>query len=52
MSVVVWGVIGAAIDVGTGAAFKPDHMADPGILKLDLKKYAFKVDYPDCPSLN
>ena len=46
----MWGVAGVAVDLGTGAAFKPDHKKDPSIKKVNEKYYVFTVDYSGCSS--
>ncbi len=52
LSVLTWGLIGVAVDLGTGAAYKPDHLSDPTIQKLSTKNFAFTVDYSECPVNN
>ena len=48
LSVLSWGVLGIGVDLGTGAAYKPDHRNDPSIEKLSDKTYRFTVEYPEC----
>ncbi len=48
LSVLSWGIIGIGVDLGTGAAFKPDHNNDPNIEKLSTKDFKFTVDYSEC----
>lgn len=49
LSVVSFGIIGLGVDLGTGAAYKPDHLHDPNIEKMTTKNFIFTVDYSDCP---
>ena len=48
LSVISWGVIGIGVDLGTGAAYKPDHNGNPNIQKLSTKNFKFNVDYSKC----
>ena len=48
LSAFAWGILGIAIDLGTGAAYKPDHRHDPAIEKQSDKNYIFTVEHPDC----
>ena len=48
LSVLSWGIIGIGVDLGTGAAFKPDHNNYPNIEKLSTKDFKFTVDYSEC----
>jgi len=48
LSVVTWGLIGIGVDLGTGAAYKPDHRHNPNIEKVSDKNYDFNVDYSEC----
>lgn len=48
LSAISWGLIGIAVDLGTGAAYKPDHRNDSSIQKLSDKTYNFTVDYSEC----
>jgi hypothetical protein len=48
LSAVSWGLLGIAVDLGTGASYKPDHKNDPSIEKLSDKDFKFTVDYSDC----
>jgi len=48
LSAISWGIIGIGVDLGTGAAHKPDHKNDPNIEKLSDKNYSFIVDYSEC----
>jgi hypothetical protein len=43
LSVVSWGLIGIVVDMGTGAAYKPDHKKNPAIEKVTDKEYIFTV---------
>jgi hypothetical protein len=52
LSAAMWGIIGIAVDLGTGASFKPDHKGNPAIQKLSDKEYSFTVDYSGCPNNN
>ena len=48
LSVLGFGLIGIGVDLGTGAAYKPDHTGNPDVRKLSDKNYTFTVDYPEC----
>jgi hypothetical protein len=48
LSVVSWGLIGIIVDLGTGAAYKPDHTHDPKIEQMSSKNFVFNVDYTGC----
>ena len=48
LSLVSWGLVGIAIDLGTGASYKPDHRNNSSIEKLSDKDYRFNVDYSKC----
>ena len=48
LSVVSWGIIGLGIDLGTGAAYKPDHKGNSNIQKLSTKKFNIDADYSKC----
>lgn len=50
LSLVMWGIPGIAIDLGTGACYKPDHKGNPAIEKLDTKSFVFIIDYAGCAS--
>jgi hypothetical protein len=50
LSLVMWGLVGVAVDLGTGASYKPDHKSNPAIEKMSDKNYTFTIDYPGCPS--
>jgi hypothetical protein len=50
LSVIMWGVPGMAIDLGTGAAYKPDHVNNPSIQRMNDKYFVFTVAYPGCPT--
>lgn len=50
LSLLTWGIVGIAIDLGTGASYKPDHKSNPSVKKLSDKDYTFSVQYPDCPT--
>lgn len=47
-STLSWGLIGIGVDLGTGAAYKPDHNGNPSIQKLSTKNFNFNVDYSKC----
>jgi len=49
LSLLTWGLVGIAIDLGTGASYKPDHKSNPAIEKMSDKNFAFTVDYSGCP---
>lgn len=48
LSVITWGLLGIAVDLGTGAAYKPDHRNEKSITKQNDKDYTFTVEHPDC----
>lgn len=48
LSVVSWGFLGAGIDLGTGAAFKPEHKNNKSVQRESDKKFSFNIDYSDC----
>ncbi|MCF6130611.1 hypothetical protein L1S35_13080 [Flavobacterium sp. AS60] len=47
LSVLSWGLIGLAVDLGTGASYKPDHK-NPAVKKVSTKDFTFTVDAPVC----
>jgi len=47
-SLVMWGLVGILVDLGTGASYKPDHVSDPAIERLSDKNFTFTVDYKGC----
>lgn len=49
LSFVMWGLIGVAVDLASGAAYKPDSKSDPDVIQKSTKNFYFSVDYPDCP---
>lgn len=49
LSLLMWGLVGIAIDLGTGASYKPDHVSNPAIEKMSDKNFVFTVDYSSCP---
>jgi hypothetical protein len=49
LSCISWGLTGLIIDLGTGAAFKPDHIGNPAIQRMDSRNFVFMVDYSGCP---
>ncbi|HRN99194.1 MAG TPA: hypothetical protein PLA69_07780 [Flavobacterium sp.] len=44
LSALSFGLIGIGVDLGTGAAYKPDHRHDPAIQKNSTKNFTFTVD--------
>ena len=48
LSVLSWGLIGLAVDLGTGASYKPDHKSNPAVKKVNTKDFTFTVDGPVC----
>jgi hypothetical protein len=48
LSLLMWGLVGVAVDLGTGASYKPDHISDPAIEKMSDKNFIFTVDYSGC----
>ena len=48
LSVLSWGLIGLAVDLGTGASYKPDHKNNPAVKKVNTKDFTFTVDGPVC----
>jgi hypothetical protein len=52
LSIVSFGLVGLAVDLGTGASYKPAHNSDSAIKKLSDKNYEFTVDYSECKTTN
>lgn len=50
LSVITWGLLGIAVDLASGAAYKPDDVSNPAIQKQDLDNFIFTTDYPGCPA--
>jgi len=48
LSVLSWGLIGLGVDLGTGAAYKPDHINNQEITKLNTKTFLVDIDYSEC----
>ena len=48
LSILTFGLVGLGIDLGTGAAYKPDHKNDPNVKKISNKDFEFKMDYTEC----
>lgn len=48
LSILSFGLIGLAVDLGTGASYKPDHKGNPNVKKVDNKNFIFNVDYTEC----
>lgn len=48
LSVLTFGLVGLAVDLGTGASYKPSHKRIPEIQKVNDKEYTFNIDYSDC----
>lgn len=48
LSVVSWGLLGIAVDLGSGAAYKPDAGYNPNIQQLSVKDFKFTIDYSEC----
>ena len=48
LSLISWGLVGVAVDLGTGASYKPDHVNNPNIKRLSDKNFVFTVDYSGC----
>jgi hypothetical protein len=48
LSVISWGILGIAVDLGTGAAYKPDVNYNPNIQQLSVKDFQFTIDYSEC----
>lgn len=48
LSVFSFGLIGLAVDLGTGASYKPNHKKNPEIQKLSDKDFTFNIDYSNC----
>ena len=47
LSVLSFGFIGVAVDLGAGASYKPDHKRNPNVKKETNKNFTFNVD-SDC----
>jgi hypothetical protein len=50
LSVITWGLVGLAVDLGTGAAFKPDHVNHVEVRRVSEKDYTFTIEYDGCPT--
>lgn len=48
LSLLSWGLVGVAVDLGTGASYKPDHKYNESIEKINDKDYVFRIDYSEC----
>lgn len=48
LSLLTWGLVGIAVDLGTGASYKPDHKNNSSIEKITDKDFVFNVDYSEC----
>ena len=48
LSVFSFGLIGLAVDLGTGASYKPNHKNNPEVQKISDKDYTFNIDYSNC----
>lgn len=48
LSVLSFGLIGLAVDLGTGASYKPNHKSDPAVQKVSTKDYTFTIELPAC----
>ncbi|MEQ9301746.1 MAG: hypothetical protein RIF33_24410 [Cyclobacteriaceae bacterium] len=48
LSVITWGLIGLGVDLGTGAAYKPDHRGYSDIERVNDRNYTIKVPYESC----
>ena len=48
LSVLSFGLAGIAVDLGTGASYKPKHKNNPSVQKMSDKDYTFNVDYNEC----
>jgi len=44
LSVLSWGLLGIAVDLGTGASYKPDHRNDAAITRMSDKNFRFSID--------
>lgn len=49
LSFATWGLPGVGLDLGTGAAYKPDHKTNPAIEKVSDKNFTFTMNYEGCP---
>jgi hypothetical protein len=48
ISLVSFGLVGIAVDLGSGASYKPAHNKNLAIEKVSDKKYTFNMEYTDC----
>lgn len=48
LSTLMWGLIGIGVDLGTGAAYKPDHVNNTEITRVNDKTYMFNLNYSEC----
>lgn len=44
LSVISWGLLGIAVDLGTGSSYKPDHRNNESITKMSDKNFRFSID--------
>ncbi|HFK5506813.1 hypothetical protein [Elizabethkingia anophelis] len=51
LSVLSFGIIGGGVDLGTGAAYKPDHKDGTNVKKVSTKDFVFDIDYSQCKNL-
>lgn len=48
LSFLTWSVLGAVVDVVSGASYKPDHKNNPNVTRENYKTFVFVVDYTGC----
>lgn len=48
LSLISWGLVGIAIDLGTGASYKPAVNENPAIQQNSIKDFQFNIDYSEC----
>jgi hypothetical protein len=44
LSVFTWGLLGIAVDLGTGASYKPDHKNNHNVERINDKEYKFSIE--------
>jgi hypothetical protein len=42
--VFTWGLLGIAVDLGTGASYKPDHKNNHNVERINDKEYKFSIE--------
>jgi len=50
LSFLSFGLIGIGVDIGTGAAYKPDHQNYPDVSRATTNNFIFNLTYEGCPA--